>query len=136
MKGVTKYYLHLEDDWVFENHYDWISESINIMDNNPNIIKVLARKDMVHPCEYNIQVPGSDKKYGILEPWKDHWEGFVWHGFGFNPGVTRLDLLKRFIPFPEKEQQLSEKIYQAGYKTAALEEGVYYHIGEGRSTHK
>lgn len=129
-----KYFLHCEEDWSFDNSYDWIKASIDIMENDRTIIKVLARKDMVHPCEYNKECNGD--KYGILEPWTDEWKGITWHGFGFNPGVTRLDLLKEFIPFPKWEQELSALIYAKGYRTAALEKAVYHHIGQDQSTHE
>lgn len=126
-----KYYLHLEDDWEFENIYDWIKESIKIMEQDDSIIKVLARQDIAHG---NL-TPVLGKNYSILEPWASD-DSIVWHGFGWNPGLTRIDLLKRFLPFPEKEQHLSEKIYEAGYKTVQLNKPVYKHIGEGRSTHE
>ena len=49
---VSKYYLHLEDDWEFNNTYDWIQASIDIMEADPTIIKVLCNSDSPHPCEY------------------------------------------------------------------------------------
>jgi hypothetical protein len=127
MKG--RFYLHCEDDWEFDNNYDWITESLKIMQSDPKIIKVLCRSDSVHPCEFK-------NGYGILEPWTDPWKGHVWHGFGWNPGITRIDLLAKFLPLKCDEQTLSKKIYDAGYKTALLEKGVCKHIGEGRSTHE
>jgi hypothetical protein len=128
-KFKPKYYLHLEEDWEFQNTYDWIFESIKIMEEDPTIIKVLCRYDSPHPCEFK-------NGYGILEPWTDPWKGNIWHGFGWNPGVTRFDLLKQFLPLPKTEQELSKIIYEKGYKTALLEHGVCKHIGEGRSTHE
>ena len=99
--GCTdKYYLHLEDDWEFNNSYNWIRQSIGIMENNPTIIKVLAREGSPHPCTHD-QVLGFGKKkinYGILQPWRSPDET-LWHGFSWNPGVTRLDILKLFVPF-------------------------------------
>lgn len=127
----SKYYLHLEDDWLFENDYDWIAESVAIMENDPSIIKVMCRKDQVHPIDLSVS-----ERYGFLNPWADPWKGHTWHGFGWNPGVTRLDLLRQFLPLPEWEQELSKKIYEAGYKVAALANGVCKHIGGGRSTHE
>lgn len=124
-----KYYLHCEEDWRFENSYDWISESIKIMEADPLIIKVICRSDAVHPCEF-------DSGFGVLEKWTDPWKHEEWHGFGWNPGVSRLDLLKQFIPFSKTEQELSKEIFQAGYKTALLEKGVCCHIGGERSTHE
>lgn len=125
----SKYFIGCEDDWEFDNYYDWISESIKIMEADPTIIKVLCRLDFVHPVEFK-------NGYGILEPWTDPWKSNVWHGFSWNPGITRLDLLKQFTPFEKTEQEVSEAIYKAGYKTVILEKGVCKHIGQDRSTHE
>lgn len=124
----AKYYLHIEDDWQFESNYDWIAKSIEIMESDPSIIKVICRSDSPHPRTFN------DKGFAILEPWRNS-DGDLWCGFGWNPGVTRLDLLKTFPPFGLWEQDVSEAIHNAGYRTALLENGVCKHIGDGRSTH-
>jgi hypothetical protein len=130
--GLTdKYYLHLEDDWLFDNSYDWISESVKIMEADPSIIKVLCRNGSPHPCTHDL-VSESGLAYGIIEPWEN--DGIIWHGFSWNPGVTRLDLLKQFVPFGEREQNVAEAIHAAGYKVAELSIPIYTHIGEGRST--
>lgn len=133
-----KYYLHLEDDWSFENSYDWIRDSIEIMENNPDIIKVVCRKDSQHPCVHDKSLIGAhipEQKWGILQaPW--HHEGISWQGFTWNPGVTRLDLIKKFIPFRKWEQDVAEDIQAAGYKVAELESKIYKHIGYERSTHE
>lgn len=126
-----KYYLHCECDWLFENSYDWISESVRIMEADPTIIKVLCRNGSPHPCAHD-KVSASGIAYGILEPW--HNDGITWMGFSWNPGVTRLDLLKQFIPFGKREQDLAEQIHAAGYKIAELSIPIYTHIGDGRST--
>jgi hypothetical protein len=125
-----KYYLHLEDDWFFTNTYNWIAKSLEILKNNPHIIKVICRKDYEHPCKFNAD------GWGILEPWNDPWKGHEWFGFGWNPGITKLDILKQFTPFPKTEQEISKQIYMAGYRTALLEHGVCIHIGGERSTHE
>jgi hypothetical protein len=129
LSNNEKYYLHLEEDWEFNNHYDWISESIRIMDQDTSIIKVLCRHESPHPCDHDIK-----KGYGELKPWTGT-DGITWHGFSWNPGVTRMDLLKTFIPFPAWEQDIAKNIYDTGYKVVELIKPVYKHIGDGRSTH-
>lgn len=128
-----KYYLHVEDDWEFNNSYNWIKKSIKIMESNPNIIKVLARENSPHPCNHDQK--NSGVKYGYVDPWESA-DNILWHGFSWNPGVTRLDLLKTFVPLPKWEQELAKTIYDAGYKIAELKDSVYHHIGDGRSTHE
>lgn len=164
-----KYYLHLEDDWKFNNTYDWIKASKDIMEADPTIIKVLCNSDSPHPCSYDTTLADSSLRYfgkygeaiyqtpvkkiisdakhfdtngnglktcdnfGYLQPWTNN--NIIWHGFSFNPGVTRLDLLKQFVPFGRHEQDVAKAIYDAGYKVVRLENGVCHHIGQGRSTH-
>lgn len=136
---LEKYYIHIEDDWFFENSYDWISDSISIMETDPDIIKVLACKTTPHPCEHSKSLVLTDHNgrrtvdYGEIKPWNNN--GITWRGFSYNPGVTRLDLLRQFAPLPQFEQDLAEHIYQAGLKVAELKNKIYEHIGEGRSTH-
>lgn len=131
-----KYYLHLEEDWSFENTFDWITESIKIMEADPTVIKVLARKGSPHPCVHDHELMDHQSlcKFGYIQPWEN--KGIQWHGFSWNPGITRLDLLKQFIPFPKWEQELAELIFTKGYKVVELEKGIYTHIGEGSSTHE
>lgn len=146
-KNKHRYYLHLEDDWLFDNSYDWIMESVKILQSDPMIIKVLCRSDSPHPVVYDRIINKSgqqiklkdeyldDATFGILEPWTDLWKGHIWHGFSWNPGVTRLDLMPQFLPLPETEQQVAEQIYLKEYKIAVLRKGVCAHIGENKSTH-
>lgn len=129
-----KYYLHIEDDWSFNNSYDWIAASIAIMEKDPMIIKVLARFESPHPCEHTEYVRDG-LSYGYLKPWTSP-DGTEWCGFSWNPGVTRLDLLKQFTPLPKWEQELAQQIYDSGYKVVELSIPVYTHIGDGRSTHQ
>jgi len=137
-----KYYLHCEDDWLFENSYDWIYESIKIMEADPKVIKVLCNSDSPHPCDYNKftadisrdNVATYKRAFGYLEPWEN--KGIFWGGFSWNPGVTRVDLLKKFMPFPRWEQELAAEIHGVGYKVARLKDGVCTHIGQNRSTHE
>lgn len=128
----VKYYLHLEDDWEFNNTYNWIADSIKIMESDPEIIKVLCRQDSPHPCTHDKSL--DNIKYGYLKPWKSN-DDIIWHGFSWNPGVTRLDLLKQFLPFKKWEQDVAKQIYDAGYKTVELAKPIYKHIGDDRSTH-
>jgi len=127
-----KYYLHSEDDWEFKNTFDWITASVKIMESDPMIIKVLPRGTIEHPCKYDYEIDGI--KYGFLQPWNSV-DNIRWCGFSYNPGVTRVDLLKKFLPLDRYENNLAERIYDAGYKKVQLERAVYHHIGEGRSTH-
>lgn len=132
-----KYYLHCEDDWEFRNYYNWIKASTELLAHDDKIIKVVAREGSPHPCEHKLYInTGTDEpiQYGYIEPWTST-DDINWHGFSWNPGVTRADLLKQFVPFPKWEQDLAEQIYAKGYKVVELAQSVYKHIGDDRSTH-
>jgi len=143
-----KYFLGCEDDWEFNNHYDWISDSLRVMQHDESIIKVLCRADSIHPCVHDKFVSCIDDeytycgkpsiatkqiKYGELKKWRTTCD---WYGFSWNCGVTRADLLKQFMPFGKYEQDVVFDVFKAGYKTVELEKKVYKHIGENRSTHE
>lgn len=139
-ENKDKYYIHCEDDWEFDNYYDWIEDSVSVMEDVKDVIKVLCRKDSVHPCvhdkhcyphkpfNYDIKII----HYGELKKWRTTCD---WYGFSWNCGVTRADLLKQFMPFGKYEQDVVFDVFKAGYKTVELEKKVYKHIGENRSTH-
>lgn len=134
-----KYYLHVEDDWCFFNNYDWIKASIDLMEKDHSIIKVLARHESPHPCKHDFKFLSNQGKtesevFGYIYPWTGP-DNITWHGFSWNPGVTRMDLLKQFLPLPNWEQNLAKNIYDAGYRVVELKRSVYKHIGDGRSTH-
>jgi len=131
-----KYYLHLEDDWTFENTYNWIEISKAIMEHDPMVIKVLASFDTPHPCNHNQILDHNNEKttFGYLEKWDGN-DGIEWNGFSWNPGVTRMDILRKFMPFPKYEQDLAKQIKEAGYYTVELKFKIYKHIGYERSTH-
>lgn len=127
-----KYVLHVEDDWLFDDtNKKWVNESIQILRCNPEIIKVINRKDAIHPV-----TEWYKDSFGILDKWTDPWCLNEWFGFGWNCGATRLDLLQEFFPLKDKsEQEISKEIYDAGYRTALLKNSTATHIGEGQSTH-
>lgn len=132
-----KYYMHLEEDWEFLPNDHFIRASIAIMEKHPEVIKVLARKNSPHPCihDHTICLSGIDIDYGFIKDWTNPFDGRLWHGFSWNPGVTRLDLLRKFYPLPAYEQDVDKAIMVAGYKVVELSTPVYDHIGFGRSTH-
>lgn len=132
MRDAHQYYLHLEDDWEFNNSYDWIQASINIMEHDSMVIKVLCRENSPHPCQHDYRI--GDISYGYLKPWTSN-DSIQWHGFSYNPGVTRLDLIQRFLPIDRNESELAKRIYDAGFKVVELGVPIYKHIGDGRSTH-
>jgi len=132
-----EFYIHLEEDWNFENNNDWIRSAIEIMQNDKSIIKVICRIDSEHPCIHNKKITlqsGEICEYGILTEWTGP-DGIHWPGFTWNPGVTRPKYLKKAMPFGRKEQDVAWQIDSMGYRVAELKIKSYKHIGDGRSTH-
>jgi len=125
-----KYYLHCEDDWDFTNSYDWITASIDIMEKEPDVCKVLARKtNNVHELTNHRKINGVE--YADMIP-KDL--GVVWYGYSNTPGVTRVKAMKDCMPFvplsgAHAEIPIMQKLYELNYKTVHLVNGVASHTG-------
>ena len=119
-----KYYLHLEDDWIFYNDRDWIADSLELMEKDEKIIKVLSRAENIH----DVKVVNGIQ---YLQPTKFYDQ--QWFGFGWNCGVTRADLLKQF-DLLQTENDIDLQIHDAGYKVAYLPYTFYKHIGNKNST--
>lgn len=122
----NKYYLHCEDDWEFnKDHQNWIADSIEIMESDPSIIKVLAYGENIHAykTENDIQYLMPTEFYGNM-----------WYGWSWNPGVTRFDLLSKYDILNMSEHEKSIKIHNDGLKVAYLPYPLYTHIGGEQST--
>lgn len=120
----TEYVFHCEDDWIFDCHYDFISESIKVLQSNEKIFQVTFRKDDPHPIQH------TNQGYGIKIPgWRNEW-----YGFTYNPSILKFNDINKVLPYSGKtEQQISKCYYDLGLLTASIS-GVVDHIGWGRST--
>lgn len=119
----TDYIFHCEDDWIFDNRFDFINDSLAILKTHNNIMQVTFRKDCPHPLinmnGISIKTPG--------------WRG-EWFGFTYNPSIIKTDVIRKAQPYSgQNEQSLSKKFNSLGYVTASIY-GVVSHIGWGRST--
>ena len=121
----TEFVLHCEDDWVFHVDYDFISESINILKENSNILQVTFRKDEVHPSVQSI-IPGVNVR---VPGWNNEWFGFT-----YNPSIIhigRRSLVPKYSGM--NEQTIGYHYYSKGLLTASIK-GIVSHIGWGRTT--
>lgn len=116
-----KYYLHLEDDWLFNHNVNsFIQDSIDIMEQDGNIIKVLAKgvhkmnTELINGIEYITETEHCEQ---------------LWYGFSWNPGVTRLDLLSK-RNLNQSEHDINLDIQSIGYRVAYLPYDLYKHIGQ------
>jgi hypothetical protein len=140
-----KYYLHCEDDWDFNNSYDWITASIEIMEKEPDVCKVLARSTNNHHQLTNHRKIGA-VEYADIVPLD---LGVMWYGYSNTPGVTRVKAMKECMPFvhlsgAHAEVPIMQKLHELNYKTVHLVNGVASHtgaehptwFGEGESIYK
>jgi hypothetical protein len=130
----TDYIFHCEDDWLFCRP-GIVRESIEILDSDPNILMVLARRREDHPYYFTsipIEAVGS-ARFRKIGPSVHQ----VWFTFSFNPGLRRLSDYKR-IPGGYaslgSELAISQFYKRAGRSMAVLEDARVIHLGSERST--
>ena len=122
----TEYIFHCEDDWLFTQD-GFIEKSIDILDNNSNIMMVWLRAHNDtngHPVTY------FNEKFDIVT----HNYLIRWHGFSFNPALRRLSDYKLVAPYESigHESDLSIKYKELGFSTAILKDKHVEHIGWNR----
>lgn len=128
----TKYILHLEDDYTFSGKFNFISEAIDILENNANITRV----GITHSCPKEWM---DIKENGTFNMMKDNIMDF-WCGFSFTPGLIRKSDYNKIFPNGYNEYQsegecnIAAKPYN--YKPAILKNGVCFTTGNGKTTFK
>jgi hypothetical protein len=131
----NEYIFHLEDDWYFDNNTPYIENSIQILENNPDIHQVWLRHEHDNPHKtIGSDIPYKDFTYKYVDPnFRDCWCGYSW-----NPGLRRKsDYVKMFPNGINKhydELACSRHVKKFDYKVVLLNPSVCYHIGYGRST--
>jgi hypothetical protein len=124
----TPYVFWCEDDWEFFRP-GFVEESLEILENWPNILQVWLRDDSNHPVVQDSRFP-----FPIMQP---EWEG-GWSGFAFNPGLRRFDEYRKIGSYGRHvgydvrgvgELVLSKLYYGMGYFCAKIPAAVK-HIGD------
>lgn len=120
----TDYVFHCEDDWIFDNDYNFIFKSLDILEKHEKIFQVTFRKNCPHPV-----IPTNDNFSIKISGWNNEW-----YGFTYNPSIIRMRDVKKVMPYSGKnEQTISKNYYDIGVVSVAIN-GVVDHIGWGRST--
>lgn len=130
----TEYVFTCEDDWLFENNRNFISESLNILLSNPHIHQVWIRKntDHAHPLGEPFELNGI-KVRDVLKGYQGHWGGFT-----FNPSLRRMSDIRNMFPMGFSlfgdEALCSKHVERIGYDAVSLVNHACKHIGWGRHT--
>ena len=136
-----KYWLHMEDDWLFFKPCDYITKSIQFLEKykRENIHQILFNKNYSETIEDYDLVGGNKLEDGdyILHI-KDE-EGIVgkncsyWPHYSFRPSVCIVDTILNLGNFNSEntffERDYADKYYEKGFKSAFYNEIVCIHTG-------
>ncbi|TXI01207.1 MAG: glycosyltransferase family 2 protein [Pseudorhodobacter sp.] len=131
----TPYIFHNEDDWEFFRT-DFLRDAIALLEAVPLITSVCLRDtdDLVHSYDQCSKIV-TDELNGIRFQRLDNLHD-QWHGFTFNPHVTKLSTWKGLGGYSQfaKERHVSRHLRSKGQFVAFLRPGACRHSGEGRSS--
>ena len=134
----AKYWIHVEDDWLFIKENDYVIKPIKYLDkyNNIGVKQILYNKgygeiieDMLWQCGKKLD---DDLLLHIHN--EENSPCGYWPHYSFRPGVTNIDVLKVLGNFNTDndffELDYANKYNEKGYKTAYLNEINCIHIGK------
>jgi hypothetical protein len=128
----TPYIFHLEDDWGFDGPVHW-QACIDVLDSHAHISNVCVRRfDEVKKKYRKRSTPlhQSGDLFHVMNI-NAHPEFFSWSP---NPGLIKYELYERYKPFARvMPDQMSGVMKKDGLCMAYCEDGVAYHIGQGRN---
>ena len=136
----NEYIFHCEDDWFFEGNPNFISESLEILENFKNIHQVSIRhqSDNPHKITGKILKTKNNVRYSLLEQQFTTIPGQTWNGYSWNPGLRRKsDYLRMFpigLSFFGDEYMCCDHTKKFNYLSANLEYTSCYHIGYNNRT--
>ena len=136
-----KYWLHMEDDWLFFKPFDYVTKSIQFLEKykKQNIHQILFNKNYAETIEdYDlvggVKLEGDDYILHI----KDE-EGIVcrnccyWPHYSFRPSMCLVETILNLGNFNSEntffERDYADKYYEKGFKSAFYNEIVCIHIG-------
>lgn len=140
--GLTteaKWFILLEDDWIFDGLKDWFYNSIKILTKHPEVMIIglsiteELRKYMKPVAEL------SGIKIIPHDPWRLSPAHGWWHGWISSPRVMRrkdIENLPKFSNYVAEEkydQLVWEPLQRQGRKSIWLNHAYVSHIGYGRS---
>lgn len=136
-----KYWIHLEDDFMFVREREYVSESIQFLENhkNENIKQIIFNKHYAENVTGYILHGGEsieNDKYIIhsYDPHSGNRDRTYWPHYSLNPSMVTTDAIFNLGNFDTTEIMF-EKVYadkftKAGYKTAFYNDISVIHIGK------
>jgi hypothetical protein len=130
----TPYVMHLEDDWHFVRH-NFIQPALELLEENDAISIVCLRDVHDFGFEPEEKTKIVSEKYGATSYLRLDAMHPQWHGFTFNPHISRhsdWSATGGFASF-KKERHISRARRAQGHAVAYLEPGACHHIGGEQS---
>ena len=139
-KMGIKWYLHLEDDWLFIKQDHFIRKMFDIAFDDDRIKNVVLRfwncpHIQNNKLKYRLHVRKEGENMNTDNDWAS------W-GYSFNPGLQHIPTMKLIGHYPEGimsrnfDKEPAKKYYQLDYKRANLEDNYIIHTGVNHSRYE
>ena len=136
-----KFYLHLEDDWLFIKKQKFISKSISFLDKfkSSNIHQILFNKNYAETIDHFNILGGNliDKNIKIHIKDEKNLNGSncaYWPHFSFRPSIIRTDIILQLGNFDSPnnffEMDYANKYFNSGFFSAFFNDVNTIHIGK------
>ena len=141
-KICTPLVFHLEDDWLFEKSYPFVSECLRVLTHDSANGQCLLNKNYAEtgPIEGGIVIMDGSLGYLVHDYHPTEWKNPVsyWPHFSLRPGVWKRDILQtgKFDESPHVhfEREYAYRYIANGWRTTFLNGFYCRHIG--RLTHE
>ncbi|MGI9407901.1 MAG: glycosyltransferase family 2 protein [Hyphomicrobiaceae bacterium] len=125
----TPYVFHCEDDWAFEGG-PFVDRAIGVLEADVGVSVVCVRR-LEEIADKFLQTPPRRTVAGTDVVKIDPAAHPEWFGYGFNPGLARMETYRAHGPFEPfgTEAAISVHFKGLGFTTAYLTPGHARHIG-------
>jgi GR25 family glycosyltransferase involved in LPS biosynthesis/cephalosporin hydroxylase len=148
----TEFIFHMEDDWKFFAHRNYIGQCIDVIISNKTILQCLVNKNYAEistdiniigglpaitkngtPYYIHEHTPDEKSKKEFTEKYGVVKSCAYWNHFSFRPSLIRRKVFDTLGPYNEDichfEMDYSKRYVNAGYKSAFLDGIFSLHIG-------
>jgi len=128
----VSFYLHLEDDWEFDNTHDCITDMIKAAAFDIDLFsEIVCNSVQIRGFGENVHNYKEYKRYNLILPTEFY--GNVWNGFSWNPSLIEIEAF-RGIDYNQTERIIDDQLSKKGFKSFYLPYKFYTHIGNDQST--
>tara|TARA_B100001769_G_scaffold275297_1_gene276942 strand:- start:4893 stop:8519 length:3627 start_codon:yes stop_codon:yes gene_type:complete len=136
--SLAKYWINIEDDWLFIKKDDYVKRSINYLQKYENIgvNQILFNKCYGEVIDDIFWEGGKKLEDGLLLHIQNEKKSLCgyWPHFSLRPGITNVNILKKLGDFTTIntffEFDYAKKYTENNYKTAYFDEITCIHIGK------